>query len=855
MRKQIFKKIFKWIIVLLIIFSLVIIIAGIYVTYFYKDKVVKLVINELNKQLQTEITVKDVDFTLIKHFPNASVVFYDVVIKGSSVDKKKITAYCDTLLKTEEISLDFDIFNLLQKKYVFKSIYVYDGNLNIFIDRKGNFNFNILKIDTSNEKSTSFIVKLNKIKFNSVKTYYENVSKAELLKGFVSEAELKGQLTDENLNLYLDGGIYVEKYLSQDVTYLKDKNLLLSIELKGDSSGYNINVGNLKLEDVDLKVKGNINLKDETLLDLQISSKDEKVKKLLSLLPSDLIKYMSDYDVDGVMNFIAFINGKLTYNVVPHIEGNFNIKNGTVTYNTSGVSLKDVNLSASFTNGKQNSSKTAIIEVDTFYARLNNSYLKASYVIKNILTPKFYGKSYVNLNVDELISFLGIDTIESVSGNVEGHIMFAGEKNVLEGWKDVKKLNTEGDLSLNNIKIKFENEKVAFAENINSKLQFNNNILEINSLEGKIKGQKIKLKGILNNFFDFLILESKELNGVFSLVTSKLNLDKLLAGLTSNTSSDNSINYNIKFDIKIDSVLYKKQLLRNFVAKGVIGKNRYLLPVFSVNYAGGSITGNIGMNKNTVFGNVTTDNFDIKKTFMLFSDFGQNFITHKNLKGFLTSSSDFSFVLDDDGNIDVNSFKLTSDILIKNGELIDFEPLEELSAFLSLKEVKHIYFTDIKNTIYIDKGKLVIPEMHIVSSSLDFYIDGYHYFSGEFEYHIKLFLSEILSKKYRRNNKDNEFVMGQESNGGSKIFLVVFGDTNNLKFKYDKQRVKAHIKERIKEEKNNLKNIIKQEFHWFTKDTTIKNKVKKENNLKKRLKEKRKKEKEEENKFQFDFEE
>jgi hypothetical protein len=65
--------------------------------------------------------------------------------------------------------------------------------------------------------------------------------------------------------------------------------------------------------------------------------------------------------------------------------------------------------------------------------------------------------------------------------------------------------------------------------------------------------------------------------------------------------------------------------------------------------------------------------------------------------------------------------------------------------------------------------------------------------------------------------------------------------------------VKKHIKERFKEEKNNLKNIIKEEFNWFTKDTAIKNKVKKENDLKRRLKEKRKKEEEKKNELQFDF--
>ncbi len=856
MNKQNPVKILKRLVAILSVLVLIVVLSGLGISYFYKDKMVGIVIKELNNYLRTEVVVQDVDFTVFRHFPDASVVFYGVTVKGAPVSKKKITAYNDTLLKADVVALEFDLISLFRKRYVFKSIDINSGTLNLFIDGEGNVNSDIIKPDTSGVTNSRLEVKLSKIKLKKLQTYFENVSKAEVVYGVVPELVVSGKLSSSKVNLALEGLVHVNGYSSHGVAYLKDKNIYVDVGIVGDTAGYRLDVGALKLEDVNLNLSGNIDLKDKTSLDLKVSAHNESTEKLLSLLPFSVRREISDYDIDGNMNFIAYIKGIVDYKTAPHIEGSFNIKNGTVLYKPASISLNDITLSAVFSNGKGNNSKSGIIEVDTFYANLGKSYLRASYKIKNFIAPQFYGKSYVHANVSELIKFLGIDTVEQAQGTIDGDITVAGEKSRLNNLKDLTNLKAEGKLVLNGIAIKFDGDDKAFLSDVKSKLQFNNSVLEINDFEGYVKGQRVNVKGVLKNFADLVLSEANELNGVFTLKAPKLDLDVFLAGDVNDTSAaDKSISYKLKFDVDVDTVLYKNEQLRNFRAVGIIDKNKYFFPSFSLRYAGGAVDGSMGMKGNAITGKVHTADLNIRKVFKLFDDFGQGFISYKNLKGTLTSSSDFSFLVDEAGKIDVNTLKLTSDIVIKDGELINFKPLEKLSKFLSLSEVRHVYFTDIKNTIYIDKGRLVVPSMHIESSSLDFDIDGYHSFSGEFEYHVRLYLSELLSKKYRQIHKDtdNDFVVYDVNGDRTKIFLLIYGDGENVNYKYDKQRVKKHIKERIKEEKNNLKNIIKEEFHWFTKDTAIKNKVKKNNDLKKRLKEKKKEEEEKKNAFQFDF--
>lgn len=849
------KKISKRIFLIFAALIFLLISASFIFSHLYKNKVVNLVVSELNKYLKTEVKVKKIDFSVFKHFPNASVIFYDVTVKGSPVLKKRFRWQTDTLLTATSISLDFDIIKLIKKKYIFKSIHINRGRLNILIDDKGNFNTDILKSDTTGTDK-DFKIKLSSIKLHNIKIHYENSAKNEFLSGKLPYLKVRGELKN-NHNLFdLTGNVYVSEYSIEKVKYLKNKNIKATIGIIENNTGWSIKVGSLMLEDINLNVAGNIDLKDKTHLNLKVSSKGENINTLLSLVPKNFRKYFDDYDLSGKMNFDATINGNIDYKTVPHIEAGFKINSATVKYPKENLKLQNVEMEASFTNGKKNSAQTSSLEVSKFYASMDNSTFSAIYGIKNFTNPYFYGKSNVNIDLKTFLKFLGIDTIEDAGGKIKGNLHFSGNTSSLT-YNKLKNIKSEGNLTLNDIKIKFEGDKIPIIDNINSKLRFNNSVLEINNLNGKYKQQELSLKGIINNFMDFVFSDSKKLNGVFVLRSKKINLDTFAAKSDTSSSQENTVIESIKFDAIVDTLVYNNNDFTQFKAKGIYTKNKISIPDFHFKFGNGTVSGKINYKPDKIVGTANFKDINIRQAMETFNNFGQDFISYKNIKGLLTSTSDFSFVLDNNGKIIPSSINIISDILIKNGELINFKPMESLSKFLSLEEVRHIYFTDIKNKIYIKDSKVIIPSMHIGSSTLDFDIEGYHNFNGDYEYHLKLLLSQLLSKKYRQKHlKDegsNDFISYNPQTNQTKIFVLIRNINGEMKIKYDKEKVKKHIKERIKEEKESFKQMIKEEFHWFTKDTAVKNKAKKSNDLKRKLKEKREKEKKKETGFQFDF--
>ena len=76
----------KYIIYTSLITIVITFLSAILFSYFYGDKIKSYVITEINKQLDTEISVKEVDFSVFYRFPYASIKFAGVSAKSVRKD-------------------------------------------------------------------------------------------------------------------------------------------------------------------------------------------------------------------------------------------------------------------------------------------------------------------------------------------------------------------------------------------------------------------------------------------------------------------------------------------------------------------------------------------------------------------------------------------------------------------------------------------------------------------------------------------------------------------------------------------------------------------------------------------------
>ena len=92
------------------------------VSLIYEEEVSRYLVEELNDYILTEINVEEIDLSIIKKFPNATLQFKDVTIYSKSGYLKEIKGYnTDTLIYAKSIFIQIDLLSLLSKNYEIKS--------------------------------------------------------------------------------------------------------------------------------------------------------------------------------------------------------------------------------------------------------------------------------------------------------------------------------------------------------------------------------------------------------------------------------------------------------------------------------------------------------------------------------------------------------------------------------------------------------------------------------------------------------------------------------------------------------------------------------------------------------------
>jgi len=221
---------------------------------------------------------------------------------------------------------------------------------------------------------------------------------------------------------------------------------------------------------------------------------------------------------------------------------------------------------------------------------------------------------------------------------------------------------------------------------------------------------------------------------------------------------------------------------------------------------------------------------DISKLFESFDNFQQDVLTSNNIKGILDAEVDFSGVMDQNLSFNPKSVISAVDLKISKGELIGLQSFKEIAEYMKsdfvvrtvidvdrfAKNMDHIYFDNIEQTIHVKKETLYIPKMAIKSSAMIMNISGKHSFNNYVDYRLDFRLSDLFKKK------ESEYGYIVDDGAGIRIWMRMKGPLDNPEFEIDRESKRGNRKEYNKKEVNNMKSILKDEFGLFKKDTTVK---------------------------------
>ena len=804
---------------------------GLIIGRIYEDEVKQYVISELNKQLNTQVILdtKDIDFSIFRNFPYASIDFKNLKALDAVVDNKK-----DTLFKAGKISFQFNLPDIFRKNYHIKKIEIENVVVDIRIDKEGKDNYHFWKSSTDTT-SSNFEFALEKINMSNVQFLYRNSRTFQHTDMLIKKGDLSGQFSAKRYSLKATGDLFANKIQTDSIIYLRKKNLFadITLDVDNEADSYKIGPSKIRIEDLMFGLGGEVlHTSSKPILNIAVQGKDMDIKSIFSLIPEQYKRTIEEYKSTGDFYFNAVIQGELSEEQSPQITADFGMRNAVIQQVKENIVLDEVNLKGHYTNGTADMIKPSELTLLPFSARIRNEHIQGELSIINFKNPSVNGKLKASFNLAELQHFVKIDTIERVSGQVAIDAIFKAEKRNAETGL-YQNVTTAGDLKITGMNLHVKNNILQFT-NINGDFKFNNNDLIVNHFSGNISNSDFELKGFFRNIVGYALKDKQDIDVEATLHSNKMNLNELLSNKQEDQAKESK--YKLKFSEHINVNLnseIEELKFRNFEAKDIKGivklKDKKLIvdPVMFSTMNGSITTSGLVDGSDTSKLVVTcfsdVNKINISQMFLQFENFGQSTITNKNIKGIATFKIQFSAELTPELDIDLNTLYSGIDLNIENGELNNVEAMKSLSRFIDLKELENIRFATLKNQIEIKKQMIYIPKMEVKSSAIDLTASGTHSFDNRINYRIKLALNDLLARKAKKAKKENDEFgeIADDGLGRTNLFLLMSGTVERPIIKYDSKSAVQHVKQDLKVEKQTVKSLLKDEFGMFKKDSEL----------------------------------
>jgi len=855
--KRLFKRIF-WVLSLIIV---LIIGSGLALAYIYEDEVKQYVVAKINEQTSVKIRVEKIDLSFLRRFPMAALQFHNV-----EVDEVLKSGAPGTLLKSDMVFLKFNVIDLLQNKFILKNVEISGAQLNLVVFKDGTDNYHIM--NASSGDSSDFFLELDKVILNKSMLHYTNYASKQVWDLQVDNIAFSGVFSPAKFSINMSGKTLIRKYSSESYDVLKNKKLDFDIDLAIDpvSHKYLIHKGNITYNKIPLSISGNIEKPVKgVILDLKLLSPSLQIAQLKKSLPPNYQSFFKDYKFSGLMKINALIKGSIISRSLPFISIDFGVSNAELEHTATKVKFKNLNLNASFNNGKRHSFESSSLQIKAFEFALNSSAFHGKLLLTNFINPNLKMNIEAQLNLDELIKFTGkIYGIKKLSGNADLDLQLGGKISGLIGDEptNFSNLNFQAGLVLNHCSFKHALSDIYYQDMV-GKLRINKYSIVVEPTDVTINGNRQKLRAEIQNYLAWN--EDPQHNKL--RIRSYAEISKLsyadiqeIVGGSDNGNGEFPNDIDLEINFKADTFVWQEMIARN--ATGVFKLDKQIMGFHNIRFTAfdGVIAGNCSIDGSKVEkrpiiakGNLT--NVDINRLFHDFHNFDQQIITDKNIKGKLTSNFVFNAYFNRKWELPSSSIVLESNVKITGGELNNIKELDALSNYTRIKDFSHIEFSELNNSIQIAKRKLMIPEMTVKSNKLDMDIAGTHDFDNKYDYHISVLMSEVLFKKAQKNNSNEFGEVVNDGTGNTRLFFRVYGEGENMHVKYDRKGVAKKLKNDLHEEGNSLKSALNKEFGWFKKsqETESPKDSLKIANQKKKEEEKQNLKKQEEGEFIFEW--
>ena len=498
-----------------------------------------------NKRLAGKLDYKKTHLTFFRHFPSLTVSVDDLLLKGSAPFQQ------DTLLAAKEVAAGINLKNLIFDGEVkIDEIYVTDAYANVFVNSKGQANYNVYVSEPSTspkdttEKGTS--IKIDLIKFRNWHIKYHDRTAAILVDAKGLNYTGTGGLSEDIFDLKTDLEINQLDFSMNRIWYAKQKSLHADLITRINTNALTLVLrkNELRINDLPLKFNGFVSiLKDGYDLDIKAASENTTIRDMISVLPPQYLDWAKDTKLEGKSDLFFALKGKFSEprKLKPRFTARLLVNDGVISSDKAPVPMNNLNVDLNIDFPSLDTEQLGLDLKKLSFDLGDKNNFRA--VVKtrglNEMTVNADIRGALNLQtLDEALGLKDLDIRGLMNADVKANGIFSMDKKLFpktKGFIDLKNgwlktsaypnpitninmtanvINTDGTFS--SLGIKLEPFKFDFEGNpvfVNADLQNFEDLL-----------YKVRAKGVLNIGKIYQVFARKGLD-VSGLITADLSLN------------------------------------------------------------------------------------------------------------------------------------------------------------------------------------------------------------------------------------------------------------------------------------------------------------------------------------------
>jgi len=823
---------------------LVIILALVLLPFLFKGKIIEVVKQTANDELNATLAFNDVSLSLFNDFPNLSVSIEALSLHNNAPFEGV------ELLSAKSITLSIDLFSLMGDEMKIKEIGLLEPNIDVRVLLDGSSNYDIMKANTSpddeeeipqenEETAAPFALNLSKYYIENGNISYSDETFPMAFKAKALNHQGSGDFSSDIFLLSTSTTIEETTFDYDGIAYLNKART----EIKADfdinmlESKYTFKENSTKINNFEVGANGFVAIPgDDIEMDISFSAPNNDFKSLLSLIPAVYQEDMAGIETSGRIGFDGFVKGIYNEFSLPGLGLNLRIDDGQLNYTDLPESIENIQLEAHIDASKGIDHDAMKIDVPIFHLEIAQNPLDLNFMLRTPYSDPFIdGKLKAKLDLSKIAQSIPLDQGDALAGLINADVKLTGNMSAIEEERYADFL-ADGQIIVQ--QFNYSSDSLDYPVAIkNAYLNFDPAHIELSAFDANLGQSDLQADGKFDNYMAYAF-KDEALHGVFNLRSNKIDLNELMGEEESVGTKDAALE--VSETASADSSMSVIRLPKNidFVLNSTISQLIY--DDLDITKLKGSISMNEGVaalrgvEMEILDGKVRADGSynSVPEVPTMNMDFGiQDMDIQKAVKSFYTiekmapiaksSTGRFSASMKMVGSLNEQMEPITQSLSgggklsVAEVQIEKFAPLNKLAEELKIERLAKQSFKDVNISFEFADGRVFVEPFVVKLDGVPATISGSMSFEQEIDYDLDMDLP--LDKIPGNLGQSAQGLLGSINQALGTSFSAGSTIPVNLKIggTMTEPKIKSNFGEAIKGEqesvKENVKEAIKEE--------------------------------------------